>query len=84
MPLPMPAFLSPADFLLIGRREAGEEEAVAVADSNGCAAAPNIAEAKLRASLELIGKRRGGEVVVRHAGRDPALTWVHLRNQRIS
>ena len=46
--------LAPADFVLIGRREAGDVEAVAVADSNGCAAGSSAEAAKFAALLELI------------------------------
>ena len=45
---------APADFLLIGRRDPGDESAVAVADSNGCAAGSSSMDAKLSAILELI------------------------------
>lgn len=45
---------APADALLIGRREAGDEQAVAIADSNGCAAGPDPDAALLAALLELI------------------------------
>jgi ribosomal protein S12 methylthiotransferase accessory factor len=46
--------LAPADFVFIGRREAGDEAAVAVADSNGCAAGTGAEAAKFAALLELI------------------------------
>jgi ribosomal protein S12 methylthiotransferase accessory factor len=45
---------APADFVLIGRREAGDEQAVAVADSNGCACAESLELARASAVLELI------------------------------
>jgi len=48
-----PGYL-PADFVLIGRREPGDETAVAIADSNGCAAGADFDAAKLAAVLELI------------------------------
>lgn len=46
--------LAPADFVFIGKREAGDEAAVAIADSNGCASGPDIQRAKLSAVLELV------------------------------
>jgi ribosomal protein S12 methylthiotransferase accessory factor len=46
--------LVPADFMLIGRREAGDEEAATVADSNGCAAGQTADAARFSALLELI------------------------------
>jgi ribosomal protein S12 methylthiotransferase accessory factor len=45
---------APADFVLIGRREAGDGQAVAVADSNGCACAETLEVARAAAVLELI------------------------------
>ncbi len=47
-------YYAPADLVLIGRREDGDEAAVAVADSNGCACGADIDQAKLRATLELV------------------------------
>lgn len=44
----------PADAVLIGRREAGEAAACAVADTNGCAAGPDQNSALLSALLELV------------------------------
>jgi ribosomal protein S12 methylthiotransferase accessory factor len=44
----------PADFAFIGRREPGDEAAVAIGDSNGCAAGPDANAARLAAVLELI------------------------------
>ncbi|WP_461405555.1 YcaO-like family protein [Falsiruegeria mediterranea] len=46
--------LVPADVVLIGRREAGDTAAVAVADSNGCACGSSEEAAKHAALLELI------------------------------
>ena len=46
--------LAPADAILIGRREPGDAEAVAIADSNGCACGESLDAAKLAALLELI------------------------------
>lgn len=46
--------LLPAEFVLIGMREAGDEEAAAIADSNGCACGPTPDAARLSALLELI------------------------------
>lgn len=44
----------PADTVLIGRRERGDEEAVAIADSNGCASGETLESAKCSGLLELI------------------------------
>lgn len=44
----------PADFILIGRRDAGDPHAIAIADSNGCASGSDSDLAKLSAVLELI------------------------------
>lgn len=46
--------LAPADFALIGHREAGDETATAIGDSNGCASGETIIEAKIAAILELV------------------------------
>jgi ribosomal protein S12 methylthiotransferase accessory factor len=46
--------------VFIGRREAGDESAVAVADSNGCAAGINPDAAKLAALLELVERDAAG------------------------
>jgi ribosomal protein S12 methylthiotransferase accessory factor len=45
---------APADYLYLGRRKAGDDMAVAIADSNGCASHGNAEAAKLGALLELI------------------------------
>jgi ribosomal protein S12 methylthiotransferase accessory factor len=45
---------APADAMLIGRREAGDAQAVAIADSNGCASAEELEVAKTSAVQELI------------------------------
>jgi ribosomal protein S12 methylthiotransferase accessory factor len=45
---------APADFLYLGRRETGDMAAVAIADSNGCAAGKDADAARLAALLELI------------------------------
>lgn len=44
----------PADFAFIGRRLPGEEEGIAIGDSNGCAAGHHIDAARLAGTLELI------------------------------
>jgi ribosomal protein S12 methylthiotransferase accessory factor len=44
----------PSDAVLIGLREAGDVNAVAVADSNGCACGPTAKAAKRAALMELI------------------------------
>jgi len=51
---------APADFVFIGRREAGDERAVAIGDSNGCAAGPDTETAKAAAVLELIERDATG------------------------
>ncbi|MER8439511.1 YcaO-like family protein [Mesorhizobium sp. M1312] len=50
----------PADFAFIGRKEAGEEGAVAIGDSSGCAAGPSADAAKLAAILELVERDATG------------------------
>ncbi|AZO49904.1 MAG: hypothetical protein EOS58_29480 [Mesorhizobium sp.] len=50
----------PADFAFIGRREAGDEAAVAIGDSNGCAAGTTADAAKLAAILELVERDATG------------------------
>lgn len=45
---------APADFLYLGQRQVGDASAVAIADSNGCAAGTDADAAKLGALLELI------------------------------
>ncbi len=50
----------PADAILIGRREAGDEAAVAVADSNGCAAGATPAHAMEAALLEMVERDATG------------------------
>ena len=54
-----PAYI-PADFAFIGRRQAGDGKAVAIGDSNGCAAGPNADAAKLAAILELVERDATG------------------------
>jgi ribosomal protein S12 methylthiotransferase accessory factor len=55
-----PPAYAPADVVLIGRREAGDAEAVAVADSSGCAAGETAEAARLAAVLELIERDAAG------------------------
>ncbi len=50
----------PADGILIGRREPGDEAAVAIADSNGCAAGATSEKALEAALLELIERDATG------------------------
>jgi ribosomal protein S12 methylthiotransferase accessory factor len=52
--------LVPADFAFIGRREAGDRRAVAIGDSNGCAAGADAHSAKLGALLELVERDATG------------------------
>ncbi|MDB5660123.1 MAG: hypothetical protein JWS10_2738 [Cypionkella sp.] len=63
--------LLPADSVLIGLRTAGDEEATAIADSNGCAAGATKVEAMEAALLELVE-------------RDAAGRWWYGRRQRPS
>ncbi|ESX10221.1 hypothetical protein X767_32405 [Mesorhizobium sp. LSJC264A00] len=50
----------PADFAFIGRKTAGEEGAVAIGDSSGCAAGASANAAKLAAILELVERDATG------------------------
>lgn len=54
-----PAF-APADAVLIGRREAGDADAVAIGDSSGCAAGEAAEVATLSAVLELVERDATG------------------------
>lgn len=54
------AAFAPADCVLIGRREAGDAEAVAIGDSSGCAAGETVAAATLAAVLELVERDATG------------------------
>jgi ribosomal protein S12 methylthiotransferase accessory factor len=51
---------APADFVFIGRRELGDDKAVAIGDSNGCAAGADAEAAQLAALLELIERDATG------------------------
>ncbi|MER8644442.1 YcaO-like family protein [Mesorhizobium sp. M1252] len=50
----------PADFAFIGRREACDEDAIAIGDSSGCAAGTTADAAKLAAILELVERDATG------------------------
>lgn len=50
----------PADVAFIGRKVAGEEGAVTIGDSSGCAAGPTANAAKLAAILELVERDATG------------------------
>lgn len=50
----------PADFAFIGRKTAGDPDAIAIGDSNGCACGQSIDDAKLAALLELIERDATG------------------------
>lgn len=52
--------LVPADFALIGRRNRGDDAAAAIADTNGCAAGPTDAHARLAALYELVERDATG------------------------
>ena len=64
-----PKAYAPADFAFIGRKEVGDETAVAIGDSNGCASGATLEEAKTAAILELIE-------------RDAAARWWYGRASR--
>ncbi len=55
-----PSAFAPADAVLIGRREAGDADAVAIADSSGCAAGETVEAATLAAVLELVERDATG------------------------
>ena len=52
--------LVPADAVVIGRKEFGGADAVSVADTNGCAAAPTLDAARLSALFELVERDATG------------------------
>jgi ribosomal protein S12 methylthiotransferase accessory factor len=85
--------LAPADFVMIGRRQAGDEGAIAIGDSNGCAAGNGADAAKLAAVLELIERdatgrwwygcrRRPPLEIGTIAGVDPMRDWLSTRQRR--
>ena len=55
-----PSAFAPADAVLIGRREAGDADAVAIGDSSGCAAGETVEAATLAAVLELVERDATG------------------------
>lgn len=59
----------PADFVFIGRKQAGDEQAVAIGDSNGCASGIDDDAARVAALLEL-------------CERDAAARWWYGRRRR--
>ena len=88
-----PSAYAPADFAFIGRRQAGDPDAVAIGDSNGCAAGPTIETAKLAAILELVERDATGRWWYGRLGRAPVdiasltieaglLVWLNARNRR--
>jgi ribosomal protein S12 methylthiotransferase accessory factor len=87
------ASFAPADFVFVGRREAGDEQAVAIGDSNGCAAGPDTEAAKTAAVLELIerdatarwwyGRRRRAPIDAAEIEGAPELVrWLAGRERR--
>ncbi|CAN5205440.1 hypothetical protein BH10PSE7_BH10PSE7_14180 [soil metagenome] len=83
--------LAPADAILIGRREAGDEAAVAIGDSNGCASGSTLEAAKVAAILELIERdalarwwygRRGRPVIRSPVRADHTALGSHLASRR--
>ena len=75
----------PADFAFVGRKEAGNENAVAIGDSNGCAAGPTIETAKLAAILELVERDATGQWWYRGQGRAPiVLTSLKIETGLVS
>ncbi|MEL6780843.1 MAG: YcaO-like family protein [Pseudomonadota bacterium] len=84
---------APADFVFIGRREIGDENAAAIGDSNGCAAGLSRSAARMSGLLELIerdavarwwyGIRRCPPVPWRACGLPPELfRWLETRSRR--
>ena len=65
------ARFAPADFVFIGRREAGDSQAAAISDSNGCAAGEDAEAAKIAAVLELME-------------RDATARWWYGRRRRMA
>lgn len=65
------AKFAPADFVFIGRREAGDSQAAAIGDSNGCAAGEHAETAKTAAVLELVE-------------RDATARWWYGRGRRMA
>jgi ribosomal protein S12 methylthiotransferase accessory factor len=88
-----PVRFAPADFVMIGRQEPGDEAAVAIGDSNGCAAGSNAEAAKVAAVLELIERdatgrwwygcrRRSPLEIGSIAGTDAMRDWLADRERR--
>lgn len=83
----------PADFAFIGRRRSGSRNAVAIGDSNGCAAGADANAARLAALLELVerdatgrwwyGRRRRPAIDPASLPRlDPLGTWLAQRKRK--
>lgn len=83
----------PADFAFIGRRRSGDRRAVAIGDSNGCAAGVDADMAKLAALLELVerdatgrwwyGRRRRPALdLASVSSLDPLAAWLSERSRR--
>jgi ribosomal protein S12 methylthiotransferase accessory factor len=69
----------PADFAFIGRRQPGDETAVAIGDSNGCAAGPEAETARLAAALELVERDAVGRWWYGRRQR-AAVDWADIRD----
>ncbi|MDU9004220.1 YcaO-like family protein [Sedimentitalea todarodis] len=61
--------LVPADFVLVGRREPGDQDAVSIATTSGCASGATPESAKQRALLELIERDAVGQWWYQHIPR---------------
>jgi ribosomal protein S12 methylthiotransferase accessory factor len=88
-----PTAYVPADFAYIGRRQAGDPRAVAIGDSNGCAAGANAGAARRTAVLELVerdatgrwwyGRRRRAPIDLASVEDDTGLVaWLCARERR--
>jgi len=84
---------APAEFVFIGRKAPGDETALAIGDSNGCAAGTSSDHAKVAALLELIerdatgrwwyGRRRRARLSPGQlAGHDAFKEWLERRRRQ--
>jgi ribosomal protein S12 methylthiotransferase accessory factor len=75
-----PSAYAPADFAFIRRRKAGDDAAVAIGDSNGCACGLDVDSAKLAAVLELLERDAAARWWYGRRRR-PLLDWSRLGNE---